>query len=61
MADYQLFLFGADGRTWRQVVLPCEDDAEAVRIAAEHSGRRVIELWRGDRFIQRFPKQARPN
>jgi hypothetical protein len=58
VAEYQLFLFGADERRWRSVVLPCEDDEQARRIAAERGGRRLIEIWLGSRFIGRFPKKA---
>ena len=60
MAEYQLFLFGADERRWRSVVLPCEDDEQARRIAARRGGRRLTEIWHGARFIGRFPKQAKP-
>ena len=56
VADYQLFLFGADGRRWRSVLLPCKDDEEAVRIAADRGGRRLMEIWRGARLVGHFPK-----
>jgi hypothetical protein len=60
LVDYQFFLFGADERRWRSLVLPCEDDEDARRIADERGGRRLIEIWRGSRFIGRFPKKAKP-
>jgi hypothetical protein len=42
------------------VEFDCADDEQAVAQAEGHADGRVMELWRRDRWIRRFPGGERP-
>ncbi len=52
--DYRLYFF--EGRHIVHVVeLDCKDDADAVRLVAEHVDGRAMELWQRGRLVKEFP------
>jgi hypothetical protein len=59
MADYALYVFGADGEFEGQVELDCVSDGEAMRIAFGAESPFGHELWRGESFLGWFGAGAR--
>jgi hypothetical protein len=54
MLDYRIYFLGAQGRISRAVAFECESDAEAIKIAREHSHEHAMELWQQARMVQRI-------
>ena len=59
MADYHVYLVGADGNVCDVVSLVCADDEEAISLAAELSLGQDVELWQVDRKVATFADQNR--
>lgn len=59
MADYALYVFGADGEFEGRVDLDCQSDGEATRIAFGAESPFGHELWRGRSFLGWFGAGAR--
>jgi hypothetical protein len=59
MAEYALYVFGADGEFEGQVDLDCVSDGEATRIAFGAESPFGHELWRDGRFLGWFGAGAR--
>jgi hypothetical protein len=54
MADYRVYLIGADGHIFKAVSLVCADDAEAIEEAKPLAIDHDFELWQLDRKIATF-------
>lgn len=54
MFDYRIYFLGANGRISRAVAFACEDDAEAIELARQHTHEHAMELWQQARMVQRF-------
>ena len=57
MADYRVYLVGADGNFCDVVPLVCGDDAEAIEHAQRLAVDRDVELWQLDRKVALIPDQ----
>ena len=55
MAEYRLYHVGRNGRLSRAHDLVCADDAEAIRVAAQHAKGLDLELWDRGRLVKRIP------
>ncbi len=53
VATYRLYLLNSAGHVRESVVLDCESDAEALRVAEGHRGP-AMELWNLDRLVKQF-------
>ena len=54
MIEYQMRIIGTDGQLRRIIGLLCPDDESAIDYAREVVHGHDIELWRGDRRLDRF-------
>jgi len=54
MIEYEMRILAADGRLRWAIALFCPDDEGAKEYARQVVDRYDIELWRGDRKIERF-------
>ena len=54
MADYRVYLVGADARFCDVVPLVCADDAEAIEKAQVLAVGNDVELWQLDRKVAVF-------
>jgi hypothetical protein len=54
MAEYRAYIIGTDGRFMRAVELVCPDDEGAKEYAKQLVDGHDVELWQGDRRIERF-------
>jgi hypothetical protein len=52
--EYQMRIIGTDGQLRRMIGLLCPDDESAKDYAREVVHDHDIELWQGDRRIERF-------
>ena len=55
MAEYRMYIIAADGQFLRAIELLCPDDESAKEYARQLVDGQHIELWQGDRRIERFP------
>jgi hypothetical protein len=58
MQTYRLYRQADDGHVVGPVVFECDDDEEAVEIAAEMADGRPMELWERDRWVVVFTKSS---
>jgi hypothetical protein len=56
MAEYRIYVIGADGHFIRAINLNCADDKAAIESAKQFIGDRGLELWQRDRKIATFEK-----
>jgi hypothetical protein len=56
--DYEVRIFGKDGRLSHVRALRCEGDAEAVTRVEDLPYNHGVELWRDGRLIHRLPVRA---
>jgi hypothetical protein len=61
VADYRVYFVGSDGHFVRFVGLSCSDDAQAIEQARRLIEDQDIELWSGERFIVRLPREQGPS
>jgi hypothetical protein len=61
VVDYRVYFVGSDGHFVRFVGLSCSDDAEAIGQARRLIEGQDIELWSGERFIERLPRKQDPS
>ena len=54
MAEYRAYIIGTDARFMRAVELVCPDDDAAKEYAKQLVDGHDVELWQGDRRIERF-------
>lgn len=54
MIEYEMRILAADGRLRWAIALFCPDDEGAKEYARQVVDRYDVELWRGDRQIERF-------
>ncbi len=54
MIEYQMRIIGTDGRLRRTIGLLCPDDECAKDYAREVVHGHDIELWQGERRVERF-------
>jgi hypothetical protein len=54
MEEYRAYVMGPDGRIDRRIDFKCPSDAEARQFAEGAVDGHAVELWQGDRFIERF-------
>ena len=54
MAEYQMRIIGTDGQLRRTIGLLCPDDESAKEYVRQLVDGYDIELWQGDRKIERF-------
>ena len=54
MGEYQMYILGADGEFLRRIELSCPDDKSAEEYAGQVGEAHDLELWQGDRRIERF-------
>jgi hypothetical protein len=59
MADYRVYLIGADGHIFKAVGLVCADDAEAIKEAKRLSIDHEFELWQLDRKVARLNRKPK--
>ena len=58
MEEYRAYVIGADGHIFNRVDIRCSDEQEARRLAKIAVDGHAVELWQGERFIDRFePEQ----
>jgi hypothetical protein len=58
MREYSIYVMGPDGIVIERINLSCANDAEALDQAEKlSSGRRLLQLWQGIRFIATFLPQ----
>jgi hypothetical protein len=57
MPEYLACVMNEDGSVLRSLQLVCPDDDTAREYARQLVDGRIIELWQGDRQIERFPKR----
>lgn len=58
MEEYRAYVIGADGHIFNRVDICCSDEQEARRLAKVAVDGHAVELWQGERFIDRFePEQ----
>jgi hypothetical protein len=51
---YQIHLLNAWGRIVQTVSIECIDDEEARSIVEKHTGSFPLELWEGERIVERY-------
>jgi hypothetical protein len=56
MADYRVYVIGADGHIFKAVGLVCADDAEAIEEAKRLGVDHDVELWQLDRKVATFDR-----
>jgi hypothetical protein len=54
MAEYRAYIIETDGRFMRAIELVCPDDEKAIEYARQLMDGHDVELWQGDRLIDRF-------
>jgi hypothetical protein len=54
MDEYRAYMIGRDGHIFNRVDIRCSDENEARRLAKVAVDGHAVELWQGDRFIERF-------
>ena len=54
MAEYLIHILGTDGQSLREIEFRCTDDESAKSCARKIVSGQDIELWQGDRKIERF-------
>jgi hypothetical protein len=54
MDEYRAYMIGPDGHIFNRVDIRCADENEARRLAKVAVYGHAVELWQGDRFIERF-------
>ena len=54
MLDYRLYFLDDAGHIRGVVEFDCANDANAIAHAKTYADGRAMELWRRDRWIQRF-------
>jgi hypothetical protein len=54
MADYRVYIIGADGHFLRSVELVCPDDEKAQEFAKQLVDGHDVELWERDRKVATF-------
>jgi hypothetical protein len=54
MEEYRAYIIGTDGHIINRVDIRCPDRNEARRLATVAVDGHAVELWQGDRFIERF-------
>ena len=52
--QYQAYIVRPDGHIVNRVDVVCTDEVEARRLAKQVVDRNAVELWQGDRLIERF-------
>jgi hypothetical protein len=59
VADYQIHFLDVWGRIVRTIELECEDDEHARwRLEEQTTGLVPMELWQGERLIERYESDA---
>ena len=54
MTDYYAYILGEDGHVINRVVISCNDDDEARRLAKQLVDRHAVELWQQSRMVATF-------
>lgn len=54
MAEYRAYIIETDGRFMRAIELVRPDDEKAIEYARQLMDGHDVELWQGDRRIDRF-------
>ncbi len=54
MAEYRAYIIETDGRFMRAIELVCPDGEKAIEYARQLMDGHDVELWQGDRRIDRF-------
>ncbi len=54
MQAYRLFFFDLAEHIRQWAVIECDDDDQAIRLAAEKADGRPMELWLRDRLVHQF-------
>lgn len=60
MAEYRAYIVGDDGHFIGFEPLVCADDREAIETAKRLVGEHPIELWSGNRLVQRLKATQKP-
>ena len=55
MAEYRMYIIAADGQFIKAIDIFCPDDEKAKEYTKQLVDGHDIELWQGDRRIERFP------
>jgi hypothetical protein len=56
MQRYRIYTVGSDGLFSSAQFLECVDEQEAIQKARQFVDGHDVELWDGDRFVARFPR-----
>jgi hypothetical protein len=59
MAEYRIYVVGADGHFVGCEALVCDDDVEAIEKAKRLVQANDIELWCGERLVVRLSSTSR--
>ena len=57
MAEYKVNLIGMDGHFIRSIEFLCPDDESAKKCAKKLVVAHNLELWQGDRQVERFAQE----
>jgi hypothetical protein len=52
--EYQVHFLDAFGRILRTIQIECEDDDRARAIVEERAGTDPMEVWQGERLVERY-------
>ena len=58
MPEYRAYIIGVDGQFIRSVVLLCHDDEDAKEYAKQLVDGHDVELWQGQRRVERFAHKS---
>ena len=60
MKEYRAYLLDAERHILSRVDLMCEDDAEAVSEAQQHTDGYDVEVWQGQRRVRKLSGSRPP-
>jgi hypothetical protein len=60
MADHRAYFVGADGHIIGFEPLVCADDGEAIEKAKRLVTKHLVELWSGERLVERLRATGKP-
>ena len=59
MSEYRAYRIGRDGLVITSILMVCRSDADAIHQAELRAEGDEIEIWRGDRLVERLPRTSK--
>jgi len=59
MSEYRTYRIGRDGLIITSILMVCRSDADAIHQAELRAERDEIEIWYGDRLVERLPRTSK--